>query len=123
MARDAGQFVPDGGTHSGVVQLSYSAQKDPERKDSGLLSLVREEIPNIKPIARAMQKRLRFEISYNLESLRFRFFDGSDKQWVEAWDGPRINRLPTIVEYTVTLKGGGGLIQSYTGAVKINAAP
>jgi hypothetical protein len=64
-----------------------------------------------------------FEITYNLDSLRFRYFDGQDKQWVETWDGPRVNRLPTIVEYTVTLKGGDGLIQSYTGAVKINSAP
>jgi hypothetical protein len=123
MARDAGQYVPDGGAQSGIVQLRYSAQKDTERQDSSLLSLVREEIPNIKPIARAFKNRLVFEITYNLDSLRFRYFDGQDKQWVETWDGPRVNRLPTIVEYTVTLKGGDGLIQSYTGAVKINSAP
>lgn len=123
MARDAGQFVPDGGTHSGVIQIRYSAQRDPEQPDSSLLSMLREEVPNIKPIARAYKNALRFPISNNLMSLNFRYYDGQDKQWVETWDDQRATKLPTIVEYTIELKSPGGIIQSYTGAVKLHSSP
>jgi prepilin-type N-terminal cleavage/methylation domain-containing protein len=119
MAKDAGQYVPDGGTHSGLVQLRYFAAKDPEQKDSTLLSIVREEIPKIKPITRAYKNALRFPVNENLKALSFRYYDGQDKQWVDTWDDARSTRLPTIVEYTVLLESKLGLQQSYTGAVKL----
>lgn len=119
MAKDAGQYVPDGGTHSGLVQLRYFAAKDPEQKDSPLLSIVREEIPKIKPIARAYKNALRFPINENLKTLNFRYYDAQDKQWVDTWDDARATRLPSIVEYTVVLESKLGLLQSYTGAVKL----
>jgi prepilin-type N-terminal cleavage/methylation domain-containing protein len=121
MAKAAGQYVPDGGTAAGVVQIKYSAAKDPEQQqdDPDLLSLVREEVPNIKPSARAYKNALRFPISNNLVSLAFRFYDSQDKQWVATWDDQRSMRLPEIVEFSITLKSKLGLIQNYTGAVKI----
>ncbi len=123
MARDAGQYVPDGGTHSGVIQLRYSAQRDPEQTDSSLLAMVREEVPSIKPIARAYKNALRFPISNNLKSLNFRYYDGQEKQWAATWDDQRANKLPTIVEYTIELQTPGGIIQNYTGAVKLHSSP
>ena len=32
MALEGGQYLPDGGTHSGVVQITYRVDKDPEAR-------------------------------------------------------------------------------------------
>lgn len=121
IAKDAAQFVPNAGTNSGIVQISYRTAKDPDQADPSLLSLIREEIPNIKPVARAYKNALRFPITNNLVALSFRYYDNQDKQWVQAWDEARMMRLPAIIEFTVVLRSPLGTTQSYTSAVKVGA--
>ena len=124
LAKEAGQYIPDGGTHSGVVQINYRAAKDPDKKDaqdSGLL-LIREETPNTKPLIKACKNILRFPITSNLMGLEFRYFDGKSKEWSETWDSQRAVRLPDIIQFTVRLKSPAGEIQTYTSAVKVTSA-
>lgn len=123
MAKDAAQFIPGGGTSAGVVQITYRTAKDPENNDRDTLSLVREEIPNVKPVAKGYKNALRFPITNNLVSLSFRFYDNQDKQWIPSWDSSHATRLPEIIEYTITLKSALGAMQTYTSAVKVGAVP
>jgi prepilin-type N-terminal cleavage/methylation domain-containing protein len=123
LAKEAGQYIPDGGTHAGVVQITYRVAKDPEQKGSGDdgLVLVREELPNTKPLARACKSVLRFPITNNLVDLRFRFYDGKTKEWSEAWTGQQSTKLPEIIQFTISLKSPAGAVQSYTTSVHINS--
>jgi prepilin-type N-terminal cleavage/methylation domain-containing protein len=123
LAKEAGQYIPDGGTHAGVVQITYRVAKDPDQKssnDEGLV-LVREEIPNTKPLERACKSVLVFPISNNLVDLRFRFYDGKTKEWSEAWTGQQSTKLPEIIQFTISLKSPAGAVQSYTTSVHINS--
>jgi len=119
--REAGQYIPDGGTHSGVVQITYRMAPDPERKGSqdAAYVLVREEIPHVKPLTKACKNVLRFPISNNLVSIQFRFFDSKANQWIDTWSTENANRLPGIIEFTVALRSPRGSVQSYTSAVHV----
>jgi prepilin-type N-terminal cleavage/methylation domain-containing protein len=123
LAKEAGQFVPDGGTHAGIVQITYRVAKDPNQSSSsnGGLVLVREEIPNTKPLAKACKSVLRFPITNNLVSLRFQFYDGRKKTWSESWSGPQSSMLPEIIQFTISLRSPAGAIQSYTTSVHISS--
>lgn len=123
-AKDAGQHIPDGGTHAGLVQISYRVAEDPEQKSgqgAGLL-LVRDEIPNTKPFAEACKKALHFPITNNLVSLRFRFFDARTNEWTDAWTAAQGNRLPKIIEFTVALRSPSGKVNTYTSASHLGSA-
>jgi prepilin-type N-terminal cleavage/methylation domain-containing protein len=123
LAKEAGQYVPDGGTHAGVVQITYRVAQDPEQKSSqnpGFV-LVREEIPNTRPLAKACKSVLRFPITNNLVDLRFRFYDGKTNQWSESWTGQQSTKLPEIIQFTISLKSPAGTVQSYTTSVHISS--
>jgi hypothetical protein len=123
-AKDAGQHIPDGGTHAGLVQITYRVVEDPEQKTrqgTGLL-LVRDEIPNTRPLADACKRALHFPITSNLVSLRFRFFDAKTNEWTDAWTAAQGNRLPKIIEFTVALRTPSGKVNTYTSASHIGSA-
>jgi hypothetical protein len=123
-AKDAGQHIPDGGSHAGVVQITYRVAEDPEQKGgqgAGLV-LVREEIPNTRPLAEACKKALRFPITNNLVSLRFRFFDARTNEWTDAWTAAQGNRLPKVIEFTVAIRSPAGKVNTYTSAVHLGSA-
>lgn len=124
LAKEAGQYIPDGGTHSGVVQITYRVAQDPDQKGSqdATYLLVREEIPNSKPLSKACKSVLRFPISNNLISLQFRFFDGKAREWGDTWTGQQAIRLPEIIQFTVALRSPRGTVQSYTTAVHVAAS-
>lgn len=123
-AKDAGQHIPDGGVHSGIVQIKYSVKEDTEQKwtTNGNLLLVREELPNIKAPSGAPSKPLVFPITYNLKALSFRFFDSRTNEWTPEWAGPNATRLPKIIEFTITLRSPAGKETSLTSAVHIGSA-
>ena len=123
LAKEAGQYVPDGGTHAGTVQITYRVAKDPNQSGSpdGGLVLVREEIPNTKPLAKACKSVLRFPITNNLTGLSFRFYDGRKKMWTDSWSGPQSSMLPEIIQFTISLKSPAGAVQSYTTSVHISS--
>jgi len=123
-AKDAGQHIPDGGTHAGVVQITYRVAEDPDQKggkNQGLL-LVRDEVPNTKPIADACKKALHFPITSSLVSLSFRFFDSRTNEWTDAWTSAQAPRLPKIIEFTVALRNPSGKVTTYVSAVHLGSA-
>lgn len=125
MAKDAGQHIPDGAPHAGVVQITYRVAEDPEQKAGGSskLLLVRDEVANTKPLADAYKKALHFPITNNLKSLSFRFFDAASNEWTDAWTAAQAPRLPKIIEFTVTLETPKGKTNTYTSAVHLGSAP
>ena len=124
LAKEAGQYIPDGGTHSGLVQITYRMENDPEQRglENAGLALVREEIPKIKPITKACNAVLVFPITTKLVSLQFRYFDPRQRAWVDAWDAQQSGRLPEMVQFTIALRSPAGEVQSYSSTVRINSA-
>lgn len=123
IAQEAGQYIPDGGTHSGLVQITYRPAKgtaEDEQLDADMFYLIREEIPYTKPLANACKKALRFPISNNLTNIEFKFYDQRSKQWLENWDNENARRLPAIIQYTASLKTPRGKVQAYTSAIKLH---
>lgn len=123
LAREAGQYMPDGGTHSGLVQITYRVEADPEQKDSknaGLL-LVRDEVPHGKDQKKACGTAIRFPITKNLVSLQFQYFDKRSTEWLSEWTGPKAYTLPSIVQFTLSLQSPEGVVLTYTSAVAIRA--
>ena len=120
-AREAGQYIPQGGTRSGVVQLTYRVESDPDSKGdktAGLL-LIRDEIPNRNPVQAACNNLIRFPITSNLVSLEYKFYDKKTRQWSDDWSGPKSSPLPDIVQFSLTLKSPKGDIDTYTTAVTL----
>jgi prepilin-type N-terminal cleavage/methylation domain-containing protein len=121
LAREAGQYVPDGGTHSGVVQISYRVEQNPDSRNSAepTYALIREEVPYRRPLERACSKALRFPITQNLLSLEFQYFDSRTNEWVQTWDDARAARLPSMVQFSVKLLTPNGEVENYTSAVPL----
>lgn len=120
-AREAGQFIPQGGTRSGVVQLTYRVESDPDSKNdknAGLL-LIRDEMPNRNPVQAACKNVIRFPITSNLVGLEYKFYDKKTRQWLDDWSGPKSSALPDIVQFSLTLKSPKGDIDTYTTAVTL----
>jgi type II secretion system protein J len=120
-AREAGQYIPDGGTRSGVVQITYRVDKDPDAKSDkdATLLLIREEMPNRNPTQLACKSVIRFPISNNLVNLEYKFFDKKTREWSADWTGPKSSNLPDIVQFSLTLKSPKGDIDTYTTAVAL----
>jgi hypothetical protein len=125
IAKEAGQYIPDGGAHSGLVQITYRMAVDPDQRGQAAgqrsFVLVREEVPYRRPAARACKGVLRFPVTKNLMSLEFQFYDNASKEWVSNWDGPRSARLPQIIQFKVVLVTPQGELDSYTTAVNLRS--
>lgn len=120
-AKDAGQHVHNGNSHSGAVQITYRAAPDPEAKgdkDASMM-LIREEIPNQAPFDQACKEAIRFPITNQLVNMEFKFFEKRSGEWSNEWTGQKAANLPDIVQFTVWLKSDKGRISSYTSAVKL----
>jgi prepilin-type N-terminal cleavage/methylation domain-containing protein len=122
-AREAGQYIPDSGSRSGVVQISYRVEQDPDQKgnsDTPGLLLVREEVPNKNPVDISCKKAIRFPITNQLVNLEYKFFDRRTKEWYPVWTGPQAAALPGIIQFSITLKSPKGSLDTYTTAVALN---
>ena len=125
LASEAGQYVPDGGSHSGVVQITYRVEPDPEqpRSEQQNFLLVRDEMPYRAQAAQACKAALRFPITKNLVGLEFRYFDKKANEWVDSWTDTRSFSLPAMIQYRVSLRSGNGEIQTYTSAIALPQPP
>ena len=123
IAQEAGQYVPDGGTHSGLVQITYRPAKGSSGEDQlpdGQFYLIREEIPYTKPLSTACKNALRFPIANNLTSINFKFFNKESKQWSDVWQNEDSRKLPAIIQFSAKLKTPRGKTETYTSAVKLH---
>lgn len=123
MALEGGQYLPDGGTHSGVVQITYSVKEDPKnsRRVGNLktYSLIREEMPYSPSYDNAVRKRMVFPLTSQLVSLRFRYFDVENEKWVSEWGTGAKTKLPSMVKLNMELMSPQGNVSSYTVAVPL----
>ncbi len=124
LAKEAGQYIPDGGTHSGIVQITYRVTEDPDQKGARerTLLLVREEVPHRLPATKACAGVIRFPITKNLVSLSFQFYDQKSEEWSASWTDQKSVRLPNIVQFSLTLATPQGQ-ETYTTAVPITSTP
>ncbi len=123
LANEAGQYVPDGATHSGLVTISYRVAKDPDavKTDSANQTylLVREEIPNIQPVEEALEKIITFPITNRLKSLEFNYFNPKSKNWQSTWEERDL--IPSMVSFKFKLLTPLGREFIFATAVPITA--
>lgn len=123
VALEAGQYIPDGGTHSGVVQITYRVEEDPEQRGNRerTLLLVRDEIPYRQPSEKAYKNALRFPITNSLIALEFMYFDKKSREWVSSWEQDRIGRRPDAIQFSITLASPSGRRETYTSVITVTS--
>lgn len=115
IAPGIGQMLPNGSQNNGIVQITYKADK--ESRNENLLTLVREEVPLIRPIEKACKKEVSFKITDNLLGLRFRFYDAENEKWSSTWGEDSQNRIPDYIIVDLKLKTNSGKVGTYSVAV------
>lgn len=124
MANDAGQYVPDGQTHTGTVQITYRVEKDPEQRGvdpkKRTYLLIRDEIPDIRPYDRAHGNRMTFPVTDRLLGLEFEYFNSDSGQWQGDWSSNE-DELPAIVRFRLKLQTAGGQKKSYSSALLLGS--
>jgi prepilin-type N-terminal cleavage/methylation domain-containing protein len=124
MALEGGQYLPDGGRHSGVVQITYRVQPDPAAPEgkAPLLYLVREETPHIRPPQKAYSKTMTFPVTNAITSLQFRYYDDVNATWVDSWGKDSREGLPRLVKIALSLRSPEGAEEDMTTIVAIRSA-
>lgn len=123
VALEGGQYLPDGGTHSGLVQITYRVEEPPERSETepATYYLVRDEIPYIRPIKDAMKKRMTFPVTQELVNLKIQYYDPDEEEWVDKWGTRTRVRLPIMARITLRLRSPRGKVQTYATAVALRS--
>lgn len=136
LAQEAGQYLPDGGTHTGIVQITYHVETDKEASrgsDEPVYSLIRDEIPYIQsaginnPAAwtqarkKAYEKAMVFPISNRIVSFKLRYYDDQQQEWVNEWgkSGAARNNPPRIVLISLAVRSPLGRVLYYTTSVPV----
>jgi prepilin-type N-terminal cleavage/methylation domain-containing protein len=119
VALEAGQYLPDGGTHSGLVQIEYRVAEDPDDPTRQRYILVRDETPVTRPFDKAYAKTMTFPITKELISFRLRYYDPGDEQWVTEWGSEGRVKLPGAIEFSVTLRSQAGVLSRFVSAVPL----
>jgi len=121
MTLEGGQYLPDGGRHSGVVQVTYRLDRE-EGVSSGPYHLVREETPHTRPPKKAYSKTMTFPVTNALTSLDFSFYDESNNAWVETWGKEGTEGLPRLVKIRFTVRSPLGDERAFGTIVSIRSA-
>ena len=121
VALEGGQYLPDGGAHSGVVQITYHVEPDPDNPESKTFYLVRNETPVIRPEERAKQKTMIFPVTKNLVSLSFRYFDREADAWTDQWGNEGHVNLPPMIEFSFKISSPRGDVDTFTSAVALRS--
>lgn len=124
LALEGGQYLPDGGGHSGVVQIRYFIAPTPPDDPSGggPYTLVREEIPYLKPVKKACEKAVIFPISNRIRSLEFLYYDAKNDSWTDSWIYPERDHLPALVRLTATFQTAAGKVNTFTTSVPLRSS-
>ncbi len=117
LALEGGQYLPDGGAHTGVVQITYRAEPDPDDETGKKIFLIRDEVPYTRPYEAAYKKRMTFPITHNLVSLKFRYFDSKTESWVEEWGQPPRTWVPAIIKFTLEIRSPLGRVESFESSI------
>lgn len=123
MALEGGQYLPDGGTHSGLVQLTYRVEENPDELDSEnqTFLLIRDETPVIRPFEKAFGKTMTFPVIDRVVSLEYRYFDSEEEKWVSEWKENENTGLPTQLELRLELLSPKGELNSFVTTVPLRS--
>lgn len=122
LAMEAGQYLPDSGARSGLVQITYRLAK--EKADDELYSFVRDEIPYIFPAEEAYKKIVSFPVTKNVISFSFALYDRDSDSWTEEWGTKPSNTatLPTLIKFTLVMRSQSGIELPFETIVPVRAA-
>lgn len=126
MAREGGQYLPDGGGHAGTVQISYRLERNPEAQDDrgAPYFFIREETPNVHPAKSAYERAMVFPITENVIGLTFRYYHRDQKKWLDEWGKDSSSmKIPEMIEFTVKMRSPEGRIESFSTAVPLRKTP
>ncbi|MBX7145180.1 MAG: prepilin-type N-terminal cleavage/methylation domain-containing protein [Oligoflexia bacterium] len=123
LALEGGQYLPDGGSHSGIVQISYRLAKDPEAAvgDEDSYMLIRDELPFVRPYQRAYDRIMTFPIATNILSLSFSYLDQQSGELLNTWGTDNKLGLPRLVRLSITLRSPKGQVETFTTSVPLRA--
>ncbi len=121
LALEGGQYLPDGGRHSGVVQLSYRVVPTPpsENRPADSLSLIRSELPYLLPYSKAYSQEMIFPVSHDLVDASFEFYDENQGRWTNNWSASTNTGVPALIRFSISIRSKSGRIASYSTAVAI----
>lgn len=124
LALEGGQYLPDGGGHSGVVQIRYFLAPTPPDDPSGggPYTLIREELPYLKPIKKACERVVTFPVTNRIFGLEFSYYDPKSDSWVESWASPDHDHIPSMVRFKVTFRSAAGKLSSFSSTVPLRSA-
>ncbi len=124
LAMDGGQYLPDGGTHTGVVQITYRVASDPEQRGTSdkTYYLIRDEIPYLRPPEKAWQQVMTFPVTAQLVSMSFEYYDADKAQWTNTWTGEGTQKVPAMVRFSISIKSPAGKINTWSTAVYLRAS-
>jgi type II secretion system protein J len=103
LAQEAGQYMPQGETRSGLVQIRYRLQADPEDREKKVYYLVREEIPYLRPTNLALEKKLIFPVTDRVKSISFNYLNPSNQQWSSSWGEEGRFGLPSAIKINLII--------------------
>lgn len=123
IASQGGQYLPDGLTHSGDVQITYRVEEDPEQEgqQNRTYYLVREEVPYLRSAEEAYKDSMIFPMTRKLVGLKFRYYDSRTNKWVSSWGQNANLRVPQIIEFEVKLRSEKGSIGTFKTAVALRS--
>lgn len=133
IAQEGGQYMPDGGTHNGAVQITYRGAEDPERRSgNGDLLLIREEVPYItgsggntaewrKAKDKAFGNIMIFPVAENLVSFRMRYYNIEREQWQSDWGLQERGSMPGLIKFSLSLRSPLGRVETYTTSVPVGS--
>lgn len=124
VALEGGQYVPDGETHTGLVQITYRIAEMDEPAPNGekLFQLIREEIPYRKGTKDVWDKAMIFPVAENVVSLKFRYLQTKtgDWRWSEKWGDDQVRfELPDLIEFSVVLRSPRGTMSRFTSSIAL----
>jgi len=121
LALEGGQYLPDGGTHSGLVQITYRVEKDPEAREKGIFYLIRDEFPYTRPTEKAHKSLMTFPITNRLVSFKIRYFSEEDDAWFDGWGEDNHLGLPQLIKFEVTIRSPLGREDTFTTTVALRS--
>lgn len=123
LALQGGQYVPDGATHTGLVQITYRVEKAPPEEKLDTFYLVRDEVPYERPFEKAFKKIMTFPLSSQLVSFRVRYYFADDDEWLSQWGDDAHLKLPSLISFAVVLRTPSGREESYSTSVALPESP
>lgn len=125
VAREGGQYLPDGGRHSGMVQITYRVMPSSNTNSSGIqtYALVRDEMPYIRDQDKACQQAIVFPITEKLVSIEFNYYRKTTNDWHTEWGTSGLLKLPEAIDFTLQILSDSGRVESYSSGVALRWSP